>query len=144
MKRLLAVLLVLALVSGSLLAADTAKPITKAGSKALMFDLSGLAALGANNFQGGSDSLQGGLGFKYYISNGVAVRAASGVQIDGRNDQEPCHNGAGQSTQREQALLDELHDRSGNPVRPGDDQCRRWVCGSTGELHHVDSGTYRQ
>lgn len=82
MKRLVAVLLVLALVCGSVLAADSAKPITKAGSKALMFDLGGLAALSANNYQGG-------LGLKYYISNGFAVRVALGFNLSSETTKNP-------------------------------------------------------
>jgi opacity protein-like surface antigen len=82
MKRLVAVLLVLVLVCGPALAADTAKPITKAGSKALMFDLGGLANLSANNYQGG-------LGFKYYISNGFAVRVALGFTMSSVTEKNP-------------------------------------------------------
>lgn len=69
MKKLLAVVLVLTVTLGTAVAADNSKPITKAGSTALMFDLGGLANLSAGNYQGG-------LGIKYYISNGFAVRGA--------------------------------------------------------------------
>ncbi len=82
MKRLVAVLLVLALVCGPALAGDTAKPITKAGSKALMFDLGGLANLSAGNYEGG-------LGFKYYISNGFAARIALGFNLGSETTKNP-------------------------------------------------------
>jgi len=71
MKQLLAIVLVLTVAFGTAVAADNSKPIQKSGSTALMFDLGGLAALSAGNYQGG-------LGVKYYISNGVAVRAGIG------------------------------------------------------------------
>jgi opacity protein-like surface antigen len=67
MKKLLALVLVLTLASGLAVAGDNAKPITKGGSTALLFDLGGLAALSAGNYQGG-------FGAKYYISNDFAVR----------------------------------------------------------------------
>jgi hypothetical protein len=82
MNRLVAVLLVLALVCGPVLAGETVKPITKAGSKALLFDLGGLAALSAGNYQGG-------LGFKYYISSGFAVRAALGFGSSSETTKNP-------------------------------------------------------
>jgi|GEM_PF-777382 len=82
MKRMVAVLLVLALVCGTVLAAETAKPITKAGSKALMFDLGGLANLSAGNYEGG-------LGFKYYISNGFAVRVGLGFGMSSETTKNP-------------------------------------------------------
>ena len=83
MKRLVAVLLVLALAGGSVLAAETAKPITKAGSKALMFDLGGLANLSAGNYEGG-------LGLKYYISNGFAVRLGLGFGMTSETTKNPA------------------------------------------------------
>jgi hypothetical protein len=83
MKHLIALLLVLALVCGSVLAADTAKPITKAGSKALMFDLGGLANLSAGNYEGG-------LGLKYYISNGFAVRLGLGFGMTSETTKNPA------------------------------------------------------
>jgi hypothetical protein len=83
MKRLVAVLLVVALVCGTVIAAETAKPITKAGGKALMFDLGGLANLSASNYQGG-------LGFKYYISNGFAVRAGLGFGNSSETTKNPA------------------------------------------------------
>ena len=82
MKRMVAVLLVLALAGGSLLAAETAKPITKAGSKALLFDLGGLANLSAGNYEGG-------LGLKYYISNGFAVRLGLGFGMSSETTKNP-------------------------------------------------------
>jgi len=83
MKRLVAVLLVLALVGGTALAAETAKPITKAGSKALLFDLGGLANLSAGNYEGG-------LGVKYYISNGFAVRVGLGFGMTSETTKNPA------------------------------------------------------
>lgn len=72
MRTMLVVVLVLAMSVGTAVAADNAKPISRAGSTALMFDLGGLAALAAGNYQ----SL--GLGAKYYIANGFAVRVGLG------------------------------------------------------------------
>jgi opacity protein-like surface antigen len=69
MKQMLAVVLVLMVAFGTAAAGDNSKPIQKAGSTALMFDLGGLASLSAGNYQGG-------MGIKYYISNGLAVRGA--------------------------------------------------------------------
>ena len=83
MKQLIAVVLVLTLAVGTALAADNSKPIQKAGSTALMFDLGGLANLSAGNYQGG-------VGFKYYISNGFAVRAAVGFGMTSTTTKNPA------------------------------------------------------
>ncbi len=83
MKQLLVVVLVLAVALGNAVAGDNAKPITKAGNTALMFDLGGLAALSANNYQGG-------FGAKYYISNGFAVRLGLGFSSSSTTTQNPA------------------------------------------------------
>lgn len=83
MKQLIAGVLVLTLAVGTALAADNSKPIQKAGSTALMFDLGGLANLSAGNYQGG-------VGFKYYISNGFAVRAAVGFGMTSTTTKNPA------------------------------------------------------
>ena len=70
MQRALAVLVVLALLVSVSQAADP-KPITKSGTMALLFDLGGLANLSAGTYQGG-------LGFKYFIGNNMAIRAGLG------------------------------------------------------------------
>jgi opacity protein-like surface antigen len=81
MKRMLVVLLVVAFAVTSGFAQDP-KPMTKAGDKALMFDLGGLAALSANNYQGG-------MGFKYYLSKGLALRAALGFRSSSETTKNP-------------------------------------------------------
>ena len=83
MKKTLVVVLVLAVAFGTAVAGDNAKPITKAGNTALMFDLGGLAALSANNYQGG-------LGAKYYISNGFAVRIGLGFNSSSTTTKNPA------------------------------------------------------
>jgi len=47
------------------------KPLTQAESKALLFDLGGLANLGAGNYGGG-------IGAKYYLAQNVALRLSLG------------------------------------------------------------------
>lgn len=83
MKQLIAAVLVLTMACGTALAADNSKPVQKAGSTALMFDLGGLANLSAGNYQGG-------VGFKYYISNGFAVRAAVGFGMTSTTTKNPA------------------------------------------------------
>lgn len=70
MKR---VILLLALLTVSVTATFGAdpKPLTRPGDKALLFDLGGLANLAAGNYGGG-------LGFRYYIANSLALRLSFG------------------------------------------------------------------
>jgi opacity protein-like surface antigen len=82
MKKTLALVLMLALALGIAQAGDNAKPIVKAGSTALMFDLGGLANLSAGNYQGG-------LGAKYFISNGFAVRVGLGFSTSSTTTKNP-------------------------------------------------------
>lgn len=82
MKKTLALVLVLAFAFGLAQAGDNAKPIQKAGSTALLFDLSGLANLGAGNFQGG-------LGVKYYIANGFSARLGLGFNSSSTTTKNP-------------------------------------------------------
>ena len=72
MKRAFLPVLIMAL-TGNLLYAGDGKPMNKAGDKALLFDLSGLANLGTGNFQGGA-------GAKYFVAKDLAIRLALGVQ----------------------------------------------------------------
>lgn len=82
MKRFLVLVLVLTMAAGLMQAADHAKPVTKSGSTALMFDLGGLAALSAGNYQGG-------FGAKYYISSGFAVRLGLGFNSSSTTTKNP-------------------------------------------------------
>ncbi len=82
MKKMMALVLVLSLVVGLAQAADTAKPVVKAGSVAMLFDLSGLANLGAGNYQGG-------LGMKYYIANGFSGRIGVGFNTSSTTTKNP-------------------------------------------------------
>lgn len=82
MKKTIALVLMLTLALGLAQAGDNAKPIVKAGSTALMFDLGGLANLSAGNYQGG-------FGAKYYISNGFAVRLGLGFNTSSTTTKNP-------------------------------------------------------
>lgn len=83
MKQLIVVVLALTVACGTALAADNVKPMQKAGATALMFDLGGLANLSAGNYQGG-------VGLKYYFSNGVAVRASVGFGMTSTTTKNPA------------------------------------------------------
>ncbi len=83
MKKILLVLLVVAVGVNLALAGDNAKPLTKAGTTALLFDLNGLAGLGAGNFEGG-------FGGKYYIANQFAVRLGLGFSYNTQTDKNPA------------------------------------------------------
>ena len=83
MKKLLLVLLVVALGANLALAGDAAKPLTKSGQTALLFDLNGLAGLGAGNFEGG-------FGGKYYIANHFALRLGLGFTYNTQTDKNPA------------------------------------------------------
>lgn len=72
MKKFVAVVVLLSTVAATGMAGDPSKPISKTGSKALLFDLTGLAVLSAGNYQGG-------IGGKYFVANGFAVRLALGA-----------------------------------------------------------------
>ena len=82
MKKLLLMILVISVAANVALAGDNAKPITKAGNAALMFNLGGLANLSAGNYEGG-------LGFKYYIANDFAVRLGLGFSTSSSTDKNP-------------------------------------------------------
>ncbi len=82
MKKMLALVLILAMAAGFAQAADNAKPVQKAGSVALMFDLGGLANLAAGSYQGG-------VGAKYYIANGFAARLAIGAGLSSTTTKYP-------------------------------------------------------
>jgi|WetSurMetagenome_2_1015567.scaffolds.fasta_scaffold514235_1 opacity protein-like surface antigen len=83
MKKMLALVLIIALAAGFAQAADNAKPVQKAGSTALMFDLGGLANLSAGAYQGG-------FGAKYYIANGFAARVSLGFSTSGTTTKNPA------------------------------------------------------
>jgi opacity protein-like surface antigen len=83
MKKMLALVLILALATGFAQAADNAKPVQKAGSTALMFDLGGLANLTAGAYQGG-------FGAKYYIANGLAGRVSIGFNTSSSTTKNPA------------------------------------------------------
>jgi opacity protein-like surface antigen len=82
MKKILALVLILTVALGVAQAGDNAKPITKAGSTALMFDLGGLANLSAGAYQGG-------FGAKYYLANGFAVRVSLGFSSSSTTTKNP-------------------------------------------------------
>jgi opacity protein-like surface antigen len=82
MKKMLALVLVLSLTVGLAQAGDNAKPVVKAGSVAMLFDLGGLANLSAGNYQGG-------LGMKYYIANGFAARLGVGFNTSSTTTKNP-------------------------------------------------------
>jgi opacity protein-like surface antigen len=88
MKRLAIVVLSSCLLASASYAGDP-KPVTSAKSKALLFDLGGLATLAAGNYGGG-------LGFKYYIASDLALRLSLGftssTQTD-KNTQNPIPAG---------------------------------------------------
>ena len=71
MKQMMMVLVTLCFVANISLAGDDATPKTRSGDKAWLFTLSGLGNLGAGSFMGG-------VGGKYYISDGNAIRVALG------------------------------------------------------------------
>jgi len=82
MKKLLLTILAISVAVNVALAGDNAKPITKAGNAALMFNLGGLANLSVGNYEGG-------LGFKYYIANDFAVRLGLGFSMTSSTDKNP-------------------------------------------------------
>lgn len=94
MKRLAVLVLVLLFLASVSFAGDP-KPVTNSGSKALLFDLGGLASLAAGNYGGG-------IGAKYYIASDLALRLSVGfntsTQTD-KNTQSPLPPGRiGEST----------------------------------------------
>jgi len=70
MKRVVCLLALVTVSVTSTFGADP-KPLTRPGDKALLFDLGGLANLAAGNYGGG-------LGFRYYIANSLALRLSLG------------------------------------------------------------------
>ena len=78
MKRLLALVLVALLVVSVTYAGDIVLPKTKAGSKALLFTLGGLANLSAGGYPPASTQWIGGIGGKYYFANNWAGRLGIG------------------------------------------------------------------
>jgi opacity protein-like surface antigen len=68
MKRLLLVVLALFLVAGVVQAAEVT---TTAGTKAMVFQFSGLSSLGLGPYSGVGGS---GIGLRYYLSEGTALR----------------------------------------------------------------------
>lgn len=82
MKKILTLVLVLAMAAGFAQAGDNAKPVQKAGSMALMFDLGGLANLAAGAYQGG-------VGAKFYIANGFAARLSLGAGMSSTTTKYP-------------------------------------------------------
>jgi opacity protein-like surface antigen len=71
MKTLILLLCAACLIANIAIAGDDNTPKTKDGDKAWLFSLGGLSNLSAGNFDGG-------VGGKYYISEGNAVRLALG------------------------------------------------------------------
>jgi hypothetical protein len=82
MKRIIVALLVVAVAGSFAFAGDNAKPITKAGNAALLFDLGGLANLSAGNYEGG-------FGAKYYLSNDLALRLGLGFTSSSQTTKNP-------------------------------------------------------
>jgi opacity protein-like surface antigen len=82
MKRLLALVLVALLVVSVTYAGDSIVPKTKAGNKALLFTLGGLANLGAGSYGGG-------IGGKYYFSNNWAGRLGIGFSTSTSTEKNP-------------------------------------------------------
>ncbi len=67
MKKLYNVLIAVLTISSFLFAQSEVKPTLYAGSKALLFQFSGLANIGAGNFEGG-------VGGKYFLNSNLAIR----------------------------------------------------------------------
>jgi opacity protein-like surface antigen len=86
MKKLLLVVLMVAVAANFAFAGD-AKPMTKAGEKALLFTINGLGAFGVASMptfsvpagQAVSAENYGGIGFKYYFAKDFAGRLALNV-----------------------------------------------------------------
>lgn len=90
MKKLFTLALVIFLVP-FLLQAQDASSKRSAGDKALLFSLSGLGNLGAGNYMGG-------VGFKYYFSNNLALRAGLGFANSSETKKAPTSAGADEKT----------------------------------------------
>ncbi len=96
MKRLLALVLVALLVVSVTYAGDTVVPKTKAGNKALLFTLGGLANLGAGQYGGG-------IGAKYYFANNWAGRLGVGFNTSTSTTKNPATTvPAGESGERDE------------------------------------------
>jgi opacity protein-like surface antigen len=78
MRHLSLVFLFLLAVPCLALAGDPS-PLLQTGSKALLFDLGGLATLAAGNYQGG-------LGGKYYVAKDLAIRLSLGFSTSTETD----------------------------------------------------------
>ncbi len=76
MKKLLFVIVAVVIITNLAFAGDENTPTTKSGDKALLFNLGGLSFLTAGNFT--PTSFLSGVGGKYYISEGNAIRLALG------------------------------------------------------------------
>ncbi len=90
MKKLITIALVLLLVP-FLLQAQDASSKRSAGDKALLFSLNGLGNLGAGNYMGG-------VGFKYYFSNTMALRASLGFGSSSETKKAPSSSQADEKT----------------------------------------------
>jgi hypothetical protein len=96
MKRSLALVLVALLVVSVTYAGDTVVPKTKAGNKAVLFTLGGLANLGAGTYGGG-------IGGKYYFADKWAGRLGIGFTTSTETTKNPASTvPAGQKSERDQ------------------------------------------
>jgi opacity protein-like surface antigen len=97
MKRILALVLVALLVVSASYAGDNVVPKTKAGDKALLFTFGGLSNLGAGEYAGG-------IGGKYYFSNGLAGRLSLGFDTRTETTKNPVSPvPAGQKGERDES-----------------------------------------
>jgi opacity protein-like surface antigen len=93
MKQLFLVLIALAIIANLAFAGDDSIPKSKSGDKAVLFTLSGLSNLGAASYMGG-------LGGKYYISDGNAIRASLGFGTSTTTTKPPAGSPAGAVDQK--------------------------------------------
>lgn len=79
MKKVIFALLAMFILANLALAGDENTPKTKEGDKAWLFTLGGFSNLGAGNFQGG-------VGYKWYLNDGNAIRIGLGFGMQNTTD----------------------------------------------------------
>jgi len=88
MKRFILVLFALVIVANLAFSGDDSIPKSKLGDKAVLFTLAGFDDFGATSYMGG-------LGGKYYISDGNAIRASLGFFTSSTTTKPPLGSPAG-------------------------------------------------